>query len=63
MAQQIARLLDDPQAAERMGRAGRQRFGESFSLQRMVGAYEDLYDELWLRATPRLRLRVSEVPR
>jgi glycosyltransferase involved in cell wall biosynthesis len=63
MAQQIVRLLSDQPAAERMGRAGRQRFEESFSLQRMVGAYEDLYDELWLRAAPRLRLRVSEVPR
>ena len=46
LAGAILRLARDPVSAERMGRAGRRRAEELFSLERMTSAYLDFYAEL-----------------
>ena len=46
LARGVQRLLDDPQLAARCGAAGRRRAESEFSVERMVGAYADLYDQL-----------------
>jgi glycosyltransferase involved in cell wall biosynthesis len=42
----VVRMLDDPDVRRAMGDRGRQRFVEHFSISRMVGAHEDLYDRV-----------------
>ena len=46
MAAAIVRLLSDPPAAERMGRRGRQRVEQSFSIERTARGVELLYRRL-----------------
>jgi glycosyltransferase involved in cell wall biosynthesis len=45
-ASAIAELLADPEKRKAMGEAGRHRAAERFSLDRMVGEMESLYDSL-----------------
>jgi hypothetical protein len=42
----VMELLRDPERACRMGAAGHQRVAELFALDRMVNAYEEIYDYL-----------------
>ena len=46
LADAIRPLMEDSGVAERMGRAGRKRALEMFSVEHMVDAYESLYAEL-----------------
>jgi glycosyltransferase involved in cell wall biosynthesis len=46
LARALGRLLADPGLRERMGRAGRHRVGESFSVDLMVERTESLYENL-----------------
>ncbi len=46
LADAIAALAADPPRAKRFGEAGRQRLEQSFSLEKMVGDTEVLYEEL-----------------
>jgi glycosyltransferase involved in cell wall biosynthesis len=46
LAAALAQLLDDPAAADTLGRAAREDVAARFSLQRMVARYESLYREL-----------------
>ena len=46
MAKTIVRLANDPSNARDMGRAGRWRVEQEFSLDAMVGAYQGTYDKL-----------------
>lgn len=46
LAKQILRLLDDPEAARRMGEAGRARAEREFDVRAMVRRMEDLYADL-----------------
>jgi glycosyltransferase involved in cell wall biosynthesis len=46
LASAIGRLLRDRALRERLGRAGRSRVGRLFSIRRMVGDTEDLYQRL-----------------
>lgn len=46
IAQAVHELLSDPAKRERMGRAGQSRVKELFSLDRMIGAYAQLFEEL-----------------
>jgi glycosyltransferase involved in cell wall biosynthesis len=46
LARSIDRLLSDPEFAERLGRGGRQRVRQQFSLDAMVQATERLYHTL-----------------
>jgi glycosyltransferase involved in cell wall biosynthesis len=46
LAEGILQLLDDPERASEMARAGAADVRERFSVQRMCGAYESLYDQL-----------------
>ena len=46
LADAIALLLADPELAARWGQAGRERAQQRFSMERMVGATEDLYHSL-----------------
>ena len=39
----LKRLLMDPALRREMGRAGRARFLDRFTLDRMAGAYRDIY--------------------
>jgi sugar transferase (PEP-CTERM/EpsH1 system associated) len=55
MAQALVEMASDPQAAVRMGQAGREQVERRFSLQAMVGAYQGLYDRQ--RAGARIILR------
>lgn len=45
MAASLLSLWRDPQATAAMGRAGRAEVERRFSMQAMVGAYQDLYDQ------------------
>jgi sugar transferase (PEP-CTERM/EpsH1 system associated) len=49
MAQALVRLASDPERSARMGQAGRADVEARFSLTRMVGAYQGLYDRLLQR--------------
>lgn len=49
----VARLLDDRPLARRLGCAARTRITEQFSVERMVGATEDLYGDLLMRKQQR----------
>ena len=46
LAQAIARLLDDPAARNAMGRAGRDRTTQHFTIERMITDYERTYAAL-----------------
>lgn len=50
MAARLTQLACDPQAAARMGQAGRQRMETWFSLRGMVSAYQAVYDHQSHRA-------------
>ncbi len=45
MAQQLVALAANPERAQRMGRAGRQRVQATFSMQAMVATYQRVYDQ------------------
>lgn len=55
LAEAIGRLLDDPERARQMGRAGRRHVEEHFPVAAMVEEMERLYDEL-------IRERLSLTP-
>ena len=46
MAERLVRLLRDAGLRERLGKAARERFEARFTVERMTGAYRDLYDEV-----------------
>jgi glycosyltransferase involved in cell wall biosynthesis len=46
LAQAITPLLRDPDLRRKMGRAGRERVGRHFSVERMVQETEILYETL-----------------
>jgi hypothetical protein len=46
LAAALLRLLEQPELAARLGAAGRRRAAEQFSLERMVGQTEALYERL-----------------
>ncbi len=46
MGQHILQLSDDPALRRRMGRAGRNRVVEKFSLAKQMSAYEELYQRI-----------------
>jgi len=46
LAERLVRLLSDPQLAAEVGAANRRRAEEQFSIERMVAAYEDLWESL-----------------
>jgi glycosyltransferase involved in cell wall biosynthesis len=46
LAERVGRILADPLLRAKMGRAGRNRAVQQFSLRAMVRRYENLYDEL-----------------
>lgn len=48
----LIRMAAEPARAAAMGRAGRARVEESFSLPAMVGAYQDLYDRMLAERSP-----------
>ncbi len=45
MAESIMKIIQNPDLAKKMGRAGRKRVEGKFSLQRMVREYEQIYKE------------------
>ena len=47
MAEAILRLLGDPEAAAKMGMAGRQRVLEHFTIELTARRVQEVYDELW----------------
>lgn len=53
LADALVALLGDPQRAQRMGEAGRQRALEQFDIRTAVRKIEDLYDEIMRRKTRR----------
>ena len=52
LAAGLIRMAVEPDRAAAMGRAGRARVEESFSLPAMVGAYQDLYDRMLAERSP-----------
>ncbi len=52
LARALARLLEDPGTAERMGQAARRRAQELFGFERQVDAYDGLYQKLAEEAVP-----------
>ncbi len=52
LARALARLLEDPGTAERMGQAARRRAQELFGLDGVVDAYAGLYQRLAEEAAP-----------
>jgi glycosyltransferase involved in cell wall biosynthesis len=46
IADAIVQVLQDPELAARLGRAGRQKITESFQYEKMVKEIEFVYDEL-----------------
>lgn len=48
-AEAIAKILQNPELAQKMGGAGRKRVEEKFSLERMVREYGELYEECLAR--------------
>jgi glycosyltransferase involved in cell wall biosynthesis len=49
LARDLVRVLTDPELAARLGAAGRRRFVEHFTPERMVQAHVELYDQLLSR--------------
>jgi glycosyltransferase involved in cell wall biosynthesis len=54
LAASIGRLLEHPQLAQAMGRAGRERAAEHFSLQRLTQETESLYLRLLMKSRHRV---------
>jgi type III pantothenate kinase len=52
LAAAVVRLVEDPEAAARMGRAGREHVRREFSVARMAGETAALYEELHGRRHP-----------
>lgn len=52
LAQAVRKVLTDPAQAAEMGRAGRQRVEEQFTLSKMRAAYQQLYVEILQKQTP-----------
>ena len=52
LAAGLIRMAAEPVRAAAMGRAGRSRVEESFSLPAMVGAYQELYDRMLTERSP-----------
>lgn len=50
LARSIVRYATDPDASKAVGRAGRQRVEQKFSLNAMVAAYQGIYDQLLHRS-------------
>ena len=50
MASELLKMSSNPELAQRMGLAGRQRVIDKFSLKSMVSTYENLYDQQMLTA-------------
>lgn len=46
LADAMERVLDDEALRERLGRNARQRFGDSYTVQKMADNYDDLYSSL-----------------
>ncbi len=46
LAEAIVELIEDPTLCARLGRAGRKRAGELFSLERFLSEHAELYDDL-----------------
>jgi glycosyltransferase involved in cell wall biosynthesis len=55
MALQLIKMATQPELAQSMGQAGRQRALENFSLQSMVATYATVYDQQLLRVRSQLR--------
>ena len=58
LAQAISKLLKSPELAQKMGREGRRRVEELFSIERMVDKREELFEEI-LKAKGVIRARRS----
>lgn len=52
MAHRLVALAANPERAQRMGQAGRERAQTTFSLQAMVSTYQRVYDQQLLRLRP-----------
>lgn len=46
LAEAVSRLLKNPELAQKMGQEGRKRTEELFSIERMVGKREELFEEI-----------------
>jgi glycosyltransferase involved in cell wall biosynthesis len=57
LARDLVRVLTDPTLAARLGQAGRRRFVEHFTPERMVQAHVALYEELLSRRRERVSRR------
>jgi glycosyltransferase involved in cell wall biosynthesis len=54
LARDLVRVLTDPELSARLGAAGRSRFVEHFTPERMVQAHVELYDDLLARRRRRV---------
>ena len=52
MAQRLVELARHPELAQNMGRAGRQRVHDKFSMLAMVSTYQRVYDQQLHRQRP-----------
>lgn len=52
LAQAVRKILSDPAQAAEMGRAGRRRVEERFTLAKMLASHQQLYEELVQNQTP-----------
>jgi glycosyltransferase involved in cell wall biosynthesis len=60
LARAVLALLDEPMRAAELGRAGRRRIEETYSFDRMVGAFSTLYlSELAARGSSDARRKVA----
>ncbi len=62
MADAILRLLSDPAQTSEMGRRARRRVEETFTVERMVSAWTDLYQGLARRTQPKVLLVTADFP-
>lgn len=46
LARALQRLVDDPEAARAMGRAGRARYERQFTMERVAREVEQVYEEV-----------------
>jgi len=46
LAEAVSKLLKNPELAQKMGQEGRKRTEELFSIERMVGKREELFEEI-----------------
>jgi glycosyltransferase involved in cell wall biosynthesis len=54
LAEAILRLIEDKELRQRLGKAAQRRVKEKFSLEKMVTAYQKLYDDLYAQKTGQL---------